>query len=128
MTTMTLSAPVLTRRSAPITTQFPTTATSVRLTRRGRLLLLLLTLVLAVAASVVLAGGLPASAGTDTGEAVSAAGRAGQRVTVRPGDTLWAIAERVAPGTDPRETVARILELNGLTTSQVRAGTALLLP
>jgi LysM repeat protein len=51
-----------------------------------------------------------------------------QRVTVAPGETLWQIAERVAPGTDPRETVARILELNGLQTSQVQVGTALLLP
>ena len=46
----------------------------------------------------------------------------------QPGETLWQIAERIAPGTDPRETVARILDLNGLQTSQVQAGTALLLP
>ena len=54
--------------------------------------------------------------------------RSGERVTVRPGETLWQIAERVAPGSDPRETVARILDLNGLQTAQVQAGTALRLP
>ncbi len=35
-------------------------------------------------------------------------------VVVRPGDTLWGIAGRAEPGTDPRPTVRRILELNGL--------------
>jgi LysM repeat protein len=82
-----------------------------------------LTLLLLVAAGVVLTGGLPANAGTDRPAAVSA-----QRVTVAPGETLWQIAERVAPGSDPRETVARILDLNGLQTAEVQAGTALRLP
>ena len=94
-----------------------------RLTRRGRLLMTALTLLMLVAAGVVLTGGLPATAGTDRPAAVTA-----ERVTVGPGETLWQIAERVAPGTDPRETVARILDLNGLQTSQVQVGTALLLP
>ena len=52
----------------------------------------------------------------------------GEPVTVRPGETLWQIAERVAPGSDPRETVRRILDLNGLQTAEVQAGTALRLP
>ena len=64
-----------------------------------------------------------ARAGTDRAPAA-----VGERVTVRPGETLWQIAERVAPGSDPRETVARILDLNGLQTAQVQAGTALRLP
>jgi hypothetical protein len=94
-----------------------------RLTRRGRLLVTALTLLVLVAAAVLLTGGIPATAGTDHAPAVTA-----QRVTVAPGETLWQIAERVAPGTDPRETVAQILELNGLQTSQVQVGTALRLP
>ena len=44
------------------------------------------------------------------------------------GKTLWAIAEREAPGVDPRETVARILDLNALESSAVVAGSVLLLP
>lgn len=32
---------------------------------------------------------------------------------VQPGDTLWSIAERVAPGTDPRPVVAELRERNG---------------
>jgi hypothetical protein len=92
-----------------------------RLTRRGRLLVSLLLLAVAVTAAVLLGGGAPALAGTDRPVAH-------ERVTVLPGQTLWQIAEQVAPGSDPRETVQRILDLNGLQTSQVEAGTALLLP
>ncbi len=93
-----------------------------RLTRRGRLLVTLALLAVVVAATVLLTGGASALAGTDR-PAV-----AHERVTVLPGQTVWQIAERAAPGADPRETVQRILDLNGLQTAQVEAGTALLLP
>jgi hypothetical protein len=96
---------------------------AVRLTRRGRLLLTAVVLLALVVAAVLLSGGAPARAGTDRAPAT-----VGERVTVRPGETLWQIAERVAPGSDPRETVARILDLNGLQTAEVQAGTALRLP
>jgi hypothetical protein len=93
----------------------------VRLTRRGRLLLSLVVLLGLVTGAVLLAGGPTALAGTDRPVTH-------ERVTVQPGQTLWQIAERTAPGSDPRETVQRILDLNGLQTSEVQAGTALLLP
>jgi LysM repeat protein len=35
-------------------------------------------------------------------------------VTVRAGDTLWSIASRLAPQTDPRAEVADLQRLNGL--------------
>ena len=35
-------------------------------------------------------------------------------VTVHPGETLWQIARRVAPGDDTRDTVLRIRDLNAL--------------
>ena len=129
MSTMTVSAGLVRRSraarrpAAPATLPVLPARPATRLTRRGRLLLTGLTLLLLVAAAVVLTGGMPATAGTDRPAEVTA-----QRVTVGPGETLWQIAERVAPGTDPRETVARILDLNGLQTSQVQVGTALLLP
>ena len=131
MSTMTVSAgfgrtraartPVVSA-TAPVRVAGPARPAT-HLTRRGRLLVTALTLLLLVAAAVLLTGGMPATAGTDRPTAVTA-----QRVTVAPGETLWQIAERVAPGTDPRETVAQILELNGLQTAQVQVGTALLLP
>jgi len=128
MSTMTVGAGYPARRSAgrPVRAAAAPVAaprSASRLTRRGRLLVTGLVLLLLVVAAVLLSGGMTASAGTDRGAPVTA-----ERVTVAPGETLWQIAERVAPGTDPRETVARILELNGLQTAQVQVGTALLLP
>ena len=119
MSTMTISPVSREMSSMPSIPPMP----SMRLTRRGRLLLTAVVLLALVVAAVLLSGGAPARAGTDRAPAA-----AGERVTVRPGETLWQIAERVAPGSDPRETVARILDLNGLQTAQVQAGTALRLP
>ena len=128
MSTMTVSAGYAGRRTArrsvrPAAAQVAAARPAARLTRRGRLLVTGLALLMLVVAAVLLAGGVPATAGTERGAPVTA-----ERVTVAPGETLWQIAQRVAPGTDPRETVARILDLNGLQTAQVQAGTALLLP
>jgi hypothetical protein len=120
MSTMTLSAglgrPAVQRRAAAAA------GGPARLTRRGRLLVSLAVLLLAIGGAVLLTGGGAALAGTDQPAARH------QQVTVQPGQTLWQIAERAAPGSDPRETVQRILDLNGLQTSEVQAGTALQLP
>lgn len=94
----------------------------VRLTRRGRLVTTLVLLAGFLTGGALVTGGL-ATAGTEPGSAATA-----ERVTVAPGDTLWSIAEREAPGTDPRDTVAEILELNHLESSAVQAGSVLLLP
>ena len=95
-----------------------------RLTRRGRLLRSagMFLLLLAVLASAVLMTGGLATAGVLGGDAPT------RMVTVRPGETLWLIAQRTAPGVDPRETVAEIMDLNALRTSTVPAGSVLLLP
>ena len=94
----------------------------VRLTRRGRLVVTLVLLVGFLAVGVLTAGGL-ASAGTEPGAAATAT-----RVTVQPGESLWSIAEREAPGSDPRDTVEDILRLNHLDSVAVEAGSVLLLP
>ncbi len=130
MSTMTVSTEIRSsgfarplRAGRPLApTASPPASPAVRVTRRGRLLVTLVLLLMAVAAAVVLTGGASALAGTDQPTV------AHERVTVLPGQTLWQIAERSAPGADPRETVQRILDLNGLQTAQVEAGTALLLP
>lgn len=49
-------------------------------------------------------------------------------VTAAPGDTIWAVAEAAVPGVDIRETVARIVARNGLVSSDLGAGDALLVP
>jgi LysM repeat protein len=49
-------------------------------------------------------------------------------IVVRPGDTLWSIAQRVRPGADPRETVALIEERNGVAAGAIQAGQSLVVP
>ncbi|GAA0850383.1 hypothetical protein GCM10009525_74480 [Streptosporangium amethystogenes subsp. fukuiense] len=50
------------------------------------------------------------------------------RITVHAGDTLWEIADALAPEGDAGRTVRRIMDLNGLAGSEVRPGTRLYLP
>ena len=47
---------------------------------------------------------------------------------VLPGETLWGIATELAPGADPRDTIASILEFNALQSSAVHAGQDLAIP
>jgi hypothetical protein len=79
----------------------------VRLTRRGRALARVLATVLVVAVFLLVAPGLARGDGPD---------RPAPRVThvVQPGDTLWSIARRVAPGQDPRPVVDGLIEANDL--------------
>lgn len=50
------------------------------------------------------------------------------RYVVRPGDTLWSIAERAAPGHDPRAVVDAIAEANGVDASSLVPGRTLVVP
>jgi LysM repeat protein len=51
-----------------------------------------------------------------------------QTVTVKAGQTLWTIAEKVAPNDDPRATIYAIQQINGLKTSAVTAGQQIIIP
>ena len=46
---------------------------------------------------------------------------------VAPGDTLWDLARRAAPGRDPRETVDRLIRENRLSGPTIYAGQRLIL-
>lgn len=95
---------------------------ALRLTRRGRVLLVLLAAVLLL---VVFSLGR-ASSGASSSSAARVARRA---VVVQRGETLWQVARRIAPDTDPRITVERIIELNGLDRAGlVRPGQQIVLP
>jgi len=103
-----------------------------RLTRRGRwALLLVVTLVASVVWALTALGPVSADSGADSG-AASGAGEGAPAVSstwvVQPGETLWVIAERVDPDTDPRETVARIVAMNDLPDSSVLVGQELQIP
>jgi hypothetical protein len=93
-----------------------------RLTRRGRLVAAMATVLIAVLTLV----GVASRVGS-LSESAPVPASAPAQVVVAPGETLWSIAERVAPERDPRTVVARIRQLNGMSTGDVRAGQTLLL-
>ncbi|MFI0355631.1 LysM peptidoglycan-binding domain-containing protein [Actinomadura sp. 9N407] len=49
-------------------------------------------------------------------------------VTVKPGETLWEIATRDDPTGDPRVTIQRIVDLNGLAGTFIQPGQELRMP
>jgi hypothetical protein len=112
-----IPAPVRSAASASPVGREP--AARMRLTRRGRVVLIVLPAVLAGTAALVsltapLAQAQPAQpAGT---------------IVVGTGDTLWSIAERIAPQADPRDVVADLERVNRLPDAALQAGERLTLP
>ena len=96
----------------------PAVSHRLRLTRRGRIVLAVLAVL--VVCGLFVAG---ASAAQASGPA-SAHGEPGtaERVVVQPGDTLWSIAQSAAPNADARTIVQEILQANRLTTANITAG------
>ena len=119
MSTMTMST------TAPMT-WLPTAARSrsaapVRLTRRGRLVVFVVALLMLLAVGIAIAGGSMATDEAGTPEPTRV-------VMVGSGETLWAIAAEVADDGDVREMVQRISRLNALETAMVQAGQRLRVP
>jgi Tfp pilus assembly protein FimV len=101
------------------------TVTRLRLTRRGRRVLAgLAALPAAIALSLAVVSGGAALASRDAGAPASSV----PSVTVRAGDSLWSIAERVAPGSDPRDVVDAIVRLNALDGVGLTPGERLAIP
>jgi len=147
MATISIAAPAQRRTAAPgrpvapqrssATTGYATRATLVlarpvasgarplHLTRRGRRLARTVVVLLALlTALVVSVAGHSAASQAATGRAVAAT----TTLVVQPGQTLWTVARGLSADVDLRETVARIQELNGLTSSAVRPGQQLIVP
>ncbi|MBT2500450.1 LysM peptidoglycan-binding domain-containing protein [Agromyces sp. ISL-38] len=94
-----------------------------RLTRRGRIVFTTLAAVPVVVwalATILGAGGAAAE--------VDGAGAMFEYVTIDQGDSLWAIAESIAPNGDPRVVIDEIIRLNGLDGAVVEPGQRLALP
>jgi Tfp pilus assembly protein FimV len=82
----------------------------------------------AVAVLVLLAFGLTVAIGRVTAGAQLADPVAGT-ATIAPGETLWDVAADTAPsGSDTRDQLGRIVELNALDGGDVAAWTVVLLP
>ncbi len=94
---------------------------TVRLTRRGRLTVFLTSLLIALCAAFVLAGGA-----VGTGESGQPAPT--EIVQVAPGDTLWGIASDIATDGDVRGVMNQIERLNALESTGLAAGQKLRVP
>jgi LysM repeat protein len=96
-----------------------------RLTRRGRVVVAVAVALLLAALSLVIAASAQA---TNHPLPSRGAQQSLTQVTVRPGQSLWSVAENADPGADTRAVIQQIVELNGLTGDVVFAGQRLWVP
>ena len=97
--------------------------TRLRITRRGRAALSVLGALPLIAGAFALGlngGGAVASGETSDVEF--------QYVTVRAGESLWSLAEEIAPDSDPRDVVSDIVSLNQLASAGLEPGQRLAVP
>lgn len=93
----------------------------VRLTRRGRLVVFLFSLVLAFAIGILVAAGSVATGEAGTPEPTKI-------VTVGSGDTLWGIAADLADDGEVQAMMQQIERLNALDSGMLSAGQRLVVP
>ena len=93
-----------------------------RLTKRGRVVFTSLAALPVVAAVMVFA--LNGGGATAT----SSSGAALEEITMPAGQSLWQLAEDIAPGVDPRDVISDIMAVNQFESGSVQAGQRLMLP
>lgn len=49
-------------------------------------------------------------------------------VTVIAGESLWNMADRLAPNSDPRDWIQAVVNLNGLTSTEIQPGQRIAIP
>jgi hypothetical protein len=98
-------------------------APRLRLTSRGRIVFGTLAAIPVIALALFVGPNvIGAQASGDAGTATF------DYVSVAPGQSLWQLAEQIAPQADPREVVADILSLNNLSSGDVQPGQELAIP
>jgi nucleoid-associated protein YgaU len=114
---------VLSRPAGPVRRVGSDEFTPIRLTQRGRRVVAGLSIAvgLSIAAVTVVTVQLGSSGG-----GLELAGSS--TVVVQSGDTLWSLAQELAPEEDPRAVVDAIVELNGLQDVDLLPGAVLQLP
>ena len=108
------SGPFRTRAAVP----------AVRLTRRGRVVAAGVSALAIGALSIVLA---TAAQAAHAGQP-SPGGRYVAKVEVRPGQSLWSLAEAYDPDADPRLVIQQMQQLNSMAGDQVQPGEVLWVP
>lgn len=117
MTTATLnfdSLPAASMRSLPVRSHL-------RITARGRAVLLTLLAVPLVAAALVFGIGAGAASGTSSSTPLT-------KVTVVGGETLWGLAHELAPNADPEDVISSIMSTNQLKSADIQPGEQLEIP
>jgi hypothetical protein len=93
----------------------------VRLTRRGRVVVVLIAAAAAFGAFTLMSDPAVSTSEEHHGQH--------EQVVVEPGQSLWDIAGSIAPNEDPRDVIAEIVDLNALESSgSIQAGQLLYVP
>jgi LysM domain len=125
MTEIALTCDSEIRRGHPQRHRPDAAAPPLRLTRRGRIVIAVAAALLVTVISLLAAGVAQA---TSHGPAPRAARLNLLQVVVRPGQTLWSVAESADPDQDTRVIVRQIIDLNSLNGATVSAGQQLWVP
>jgi len=104
-----------------ITSARPASARSLRLTRRGRVVVFLFCVAVLLGVGFALAGGSMATPEKGDAEPI-------EIITVGTGQTLWDIAAELSDGGDVREEMRHIERLNALDSTMLVAGQRLAVP
>jgi len=105
-----------------VVVRVPSATPRLRLTKRGRVVFTSLAALPVVAAVMVFA--LNGGGATAT----SSSGAELEEITMQAGESLWQLAEDIAPGVDPRDVISDIMAVNQLESGSVQAGQRLMLP
>ena len=119
------------RRAAAGSVRFRTRADvpAVRLTRRGRVVAAGVSALAVGALSIALATAAQAAHAGQSGQSgQSGPGRYAAKVEVRPGQSLWSLAQAYDPDADPRLVVQQIQQMNSMAGDQLQPGEVLWVP
>jgi hypothetical protein len=105
--------------------QRDTPAAPLRLTRRGRVVVATAVALLVMVISLFVVGVAQA---TNHDPSAHAARQNLVQVVVRPGQSLWSVAESADPGQDTRAVIQQIIDLNSLNGDTVFAGQQIWVP
>lgn len=97
--------------------------TRLHLTRRGRVVVTALAAIPVVVGAALFAINGGGAAAIDSGAQTHFS-----YATVQSGESLWSIAERVAPHADPRDVISEIVALNQLSGTMVVPGERVAIP
>ena len=104
-------------------------APAVRLTRRGRVVAAGVSALAVGALSITLATAAQAAHAAHAGQSgQSGPGRYAAKVEVRPGQSLWSLAQAYDPDADPRLVVQQIQQMNSMAGDQLQPGEVLWVP